>query len=212
MAMPAKELTGMQFGYLTVLCRHGASVRNCATWLCRCVCGKEVVRASQYLRDAKRKPRSCGCRHNNTTHGMTDSRPFRIWAHAKSRCTNPSDKDYPRYGGANVTICEAWLQSFENFWADMREGYADHLTLDRIDGRDGYCKQNCRWATMKQQQNNRKDNVWLVTPKGRMTVSQAAEAYGLLPITLHARLFRYKWELTRALSTTCSTAARAIDS
>lgn len=202
MGMPAKDLTGLKFGYLTAMRRHGTASSARATWLCQCDCGAQVVRTSQYLRDSKRSgKRSCGCYHNNTKHGMTDSRPFKIWSNMRNRCLTLTDKDYAKYGGAGISVCPSWAKSFEAFWADMQPGYADHLTLDRIDGSKGYCKSNCRWATMQEQQNNRKDNVWLDTPKGRMTVSQAAKAYGLKVITLHARLFRYKWDLTRALTT-----------
>ena len=202
MGMPAKDLTGLKFGYLTAIRRQGTTSHGCATWLCQCDCGAQVVRMSQYLRDSKRSgKKSCGCYHNNTKHGMTDSRPFRIWSNMRSRCLTPADKDYAQYGGAGISVCPSWAESFEAFWADMQPGYADHLTLDRIDGSKGYCKSNCRWATTQEQQNNRKNNVWLDTPKGRMTVSQAAKAYGLKVITLHARLFRYKWGLTRALNT-----------
>ena len=201
MAMPAKDLTGMMFGYLTVIRRYGSDSNARATWVCKCLCGAEVTRGSQYLRDSNRRPRSCGCHHNNTTHGMTGSRPFRIWSGMRQRCLTKTNKDYLRYGDAGVSVCRSWAQSFEAFWVDMQDGYSDQLTLDRVDGTKGYCKQNCRWASMQEQQNNRKDNVWIDTPKGRMTVSQAATAYGLRTVTLHARLFRYNWELSRALTT-----------
>lgn len=98
-------------------------------------------------------------------------------------------------------MCEPWLASFATFWLDMEAGYSDTLTLDRIDVNGPYRPENCRWATVKEQSNNTRKSRMLDTPKGLMTVTQAAEAYGLKTVTLHARLFRYGWELERALTT-----------
>lgn len=201
MAMPAQDLTGMKFGYLTALRRNGKDASNRARWLCVCVCGREVTRTSQYLRDLTRKPRSCGCRHNNTDHGMTGTRPFRIWSHMRSRCLTPTDKDYKNYGARGVAVCKTWRDSFSTFWRDMQHGYADHLTLERIDNNGPYSKINCRWATVAEQAVNRRGNTFIDAPEGRVTLSQAARNRGMQTQTLCARLYRYKWTLTRALNT-----------
>lgn len=216
MAMPAKDLTGQRFGYLTVVRRAGTNASKCATWVCRCDCGKEVVRESQYLRTAHRPaPRSCGCRHGNARHMMSRSRPHQIWANMKRRCANRNGKDWRNYGGRGVVVCERWLESFENFWADMQHGYEAGLTLGRIDNHGPYSPQNCRWETPAQQSNNRRTNVLLDTPRGRMTTAQAAREFGLKPVTLYARLNRYGWPLEKALltpSTTSSTADHGVAS
>ena len=117
----------------------------------------------------------------------------------RSRCSNPSDKDYVRYGARGITVCKRWQNSFENFWADMADGYSDDLTLDRRNNDKGYSKSNCRWATPSEQASNTRTNHWLDTPHGRMTVTQAAEFYGIKSVTLYARLGRYNWPLERAL-------------
>lgn len=205
MAMPAKDLTGQRFGYLTALARHGTSTGRTkkATWLCRCDCGVEVVRESQSLRSIHRpNAKHCGCRGNeaNRTHGMTGTRPYRIWSGMRRRCTDSNDKDFKNYGARGVTVCKRWAKSFENFWADMGGGYADHLTLDRKNVNKGYSKANCQWATVREQGNNTRFNRWLETPKGCMTVAQAARTYGLEKGTLSARLTRYGWPLHEALT------------
>lgn len=110
--------------------------------------------------------------------GMKGTRPWRIWTGLRNRCLNPNCKDYPRYGGSGIQVCPEWAH-FKNFWSDMADGYADHLQIDRINPLRGYCKENCRWVTVKQQQRNRRDCVTINTPRGPMLLVEAAEAYGL---------------------------------
>lgn len=198
----AKDLTGQRFGYLTVIKRAGVSsgVNRTARWLCKCDCGNEVERVSQYLRAKHRTtPRSCGCHHGNETHKMSDSRPYRIWSHMRRRCANPGDKDFGNYGARGIVVCAEWEASFDQFWADMGPTYSPLLTLDRIDVNGPYSPTNCRWATVKQQANNTRVNRVIQTPTGEMTVAQAAEAYGVKKVTLRARLNRYGWSVESAL-------------
>lgn len=204
MPMPAVDLTGQRFGYLTVVERNGSTSgrTRCARWLCQCDCGQQVTRTSQYLRSKHRThPRSCGCHHGNETHKMSDGRPYRVWTHMRRRCTDPSYPDWGNYGARGITVCPQWLESFEVFWADMQDGYSPHLTLGRIDNEGGYAPENCRWETARQQGNNKRSNVIIDTPKGPMTLAQAARAYNIKPITLQARIRRYGWSVERALHT-----------
>lgn len=84
---------------------------------------------------------------------------YRCWRHMKARCTNPNDQKYARYGGRGIVVCDEWLKDFRNFYVDMGERPYDLYSLDRIDNDKGYYKENCRWATRKQQSNNRNDSL-----------------------------------------------------
>lgn len=223
MANPAKNLLGQTFGYLTVIERAGTTQgisTQCATWLCQCLCGNQVVRRSQYLRTKHRKhPRSCGCHHGNETHKMSKTAVFSNYHSMVRRCYDPKDKDFKNYGARGITVCERWQTSFENFWADMGTTHKSGLTLDRIDNNGPYSPENCRWATTKEQGRNTRVNVLIDTPEGRMTIAEAAERRGMQAQTLNARLNRYKWPIGRALNeplrkkpTTLSTAGQGVDS
>lgn len=219
MPMPVKDLTGRTFGYLKVLRREGAAPNKVATWRCRCVCGAEVVRNSTSLRAKDRGPKkSCGCRRGEMlldawgTHGMSDSRPYKIWQGMKSRCRSPKDKDFKNYGGRGIDMPDAWYESFDCFWRDVRAGYQDDLTIDRPDNMKGYSKRNHRWVDCKTQSRNMRPNVVLQTPWGRMTLAEAAERMNIRYITLHARYHRYGWrgeKLFRRGRATFTTSLRA---
>ena len=175
---------------------------QCALWECQCQCGVVVIRRSQYLRASHRiHPRSCGCHHGNDTHKMTFTRPYNIWSGMKRRCINVKDKDFRNYGARGITVCDQWVNSFEQFWLDMQSSYQDGLTIDRIDTNKGYSPQNCRWATAREQGNNTRNSHYIDTPLGVMTIANAARAYGLKKATLHARITRYKWGVEKALTT-----------
>lgn len=196
MGKPLNNLQGFQFGSLTVL-QLAKSKGNGAFWLCQCNCGNQKnIRATDMVEG---KINSCGCEKNqriskyNVTHGMTNSRTFKLWMAMRNRC-NRVNQDYSCRG---ITYDKRW-DNFMNFLSDMGE-VPDGMSLDRIDFNGNYHKENCRWATREQQANNTRSNVFLEYSGKRQTMTQWANELGMKPSKLRSRL-RYGWSIERALS------------
>jgi hypothetical protein len=171
------NIAGQTFGRLTVLgiARHGKYPGDKIRWRCRCSCGGETLATARNLRNGHTK--SCGCwrsdisRQLHTVHGGAPrgnrARLHGIWAGIKTRCTNPRCAAFPRYGGRGIRVCAEW-DEFEPFrdWAHAN-GYADHLTIDRIDNDGNYEPANCRWATYSEQSRNNPQNRAVIRSDGK---------------------------------------------
>lgn len=140
-----KNRVGHVFGRLMVTARAGTDTNKKVLWECLCECGKKVFIPAGSL--ATGNTTSCGCylKERITKHGGWKNASYNSWRAMIRRCTIPTDKDYPRYGGRGVVVCAEWL-NYKNFVADMGEPIGDQ-TLDRINSYGNYEKSNCRWAS-----------------------------------------------------------------
>lgn len=199
---PLKDLTGQRFGRLTVLYREG-SLNGHAAWMCECDCGKKkVIRSCDMVNG---KSTSCGCFHNEIvaeitkSHELCGTRLYNIYNLMLQRCYNEKATGYARYGGRGITVCSEWHEP-ENFfkWA-QENGYADNLTLERINTDGNYAPSNCRWATIKEQQNNKSTNRFLTLNGATHTVSEWSEITGISRSAIRGRLAR-GWTVEQTLT------------
>ena len=190
-----KDIIGKRFGRLVVESFAGMSEFGKSRWLCRCDCGKVIIRKKERLSSGDTK--SCGCLRsdlralNNLTHGDAGQKSpeYIAWQHMKSRCFNVSDKKHVRYGGRGITICERWM-SFENFLADMGRKPTPKHSIDRINNDGNYEPSNCRWATSKEQSVNTARNHFIKHDGKTLTISQWADILGISQNVITKRLSR----------------------
>lgn len=204
---PFVDLSGRKVGLLTIIRRGTDNPKGVPRWICRCDCGNETMSSGQSLREGKIE--SCGCKRDERSavrnkeravHGLAHTRVWRIWQQMKQRCLSPATTTYVHYGAKGLTVSDRWMD-FQKFLEDMGQPPTEKHTLDRIDGTKGYSFENCRWATMKEQNNNRKDNHILEFNGQSLTIAQWADKLGLKAPTIYARINVYKWSVKRALTT-----------
>ena len=186
---------GDKFNKLTAINFHHKSKWREAYWLFRCDCGNEKVVC---VNNVKRNiSKSCGCLYGKhlITHNMSKTKVLESWHSMKNRCLNKNNPRYKYYGGRGITICKEWLK-FENFYNDMGDR-PENKTLDRIKNNLGYCKSNCKWSTIEEQNNNRSNNHFL-THKGKtQTIAQWARELDINYGILFKRINR-NWTISRA--------------
>lgn len=198
----SKDKAGMIFGSLTVISRVIPSENHSYKWLCRCECGKEVEISSRNLSE-KLRVRSCGCSKNEhvselfTTHGDSGSREYNTWHGVIQRCENPNSEAYPHYGGRGITVCSQWRNSYEQFLKDMGR-CPNGLTLDRINNDGNYEPDNCRWATRKIQNRNRRDNQRFTVNGITGCISELSEHFGIAQNTAWHRIQKAGWSVEDA--------------
>ena len=160
-------------------------------WKCRCTCGNTVEVRVDALRAGKVK--SCGCQRTDalkkrSTHARSGTPEYRIWQAMKARCHNPNSTKYYMYGGRGIEVCDEWRESFETFLQDMGERPSTLHSIERIDGTQGYSKENCVWADKETQANNTRLNRPITYQGETLNLSQWSRRVGIPVTTILNRL------------------------
>jgi hypothetical protein len=219
-----RDLTGQRFGILTVKHRGENYYRKNGEfrgvgWVCACDCGVDKTFESYNLVSGNTK--SCGCKkhkwgtsgrkrvltdtqrkHNNRMHYWRSPEKY-IWKAMKSRCLDPRNKGYYRYGGRGITVHKDFLGDFglERFIAEIGKRPTPHHTVDRIDNSRGYEPGNIRWATRVQQARNTSRNCVLTMNGRSQTLTEWAAETGIRRETISMRIKKMGWDIERALTT-----------
>jgi len=203
-------MIGNKYSRLTIL-RDGPGVKRKGNgirknYICQCECGEIKIVDKYHLLSGKIK--SCGCyqeesrKITKTIHGQAGSdatREYRSWSSMKERCLNSNCKSFKNYGGRGIGICEKWINSFEEFYKDM--GPSSGLTIDRIDNNLGYYKENCRWASKKEQAINRRTTDFIEFNGITLNQKEWSEKLGIQFKTLNRRIRYLNWPIEKALTT-----------
>lgn len=200
------DITGQRFGQWMVVKLAGRKPttrgKHRLLWLCRCACGNSGYLTSGTLRFGASK--SCGCNRvevalkNFRTHGKTGSPEHVSWKAMHTRCVNPNQPEWHRYGGRGIKMCDRW-RKFENFLADMGQKPTPSHQLDRINTDGDYAPDNCRWATTVEQQRNKTSNHNLTFRGETKCISAWSEELSIPFRRISDRINR-GWMVERALT------------
>lgn len=194
-----KDLADREFERLTVIGIAGRTATGKVLWHCLCSCGQSKVVQGTHLTSGK--IRSCGCLHREritTRKGHSSNPAYQLWVDMLRRCTDPSRRDYPSYGGRGITVDPRW-KDFEVFLADVgkRPGNAE---LDRIDPEGNYEPGNVRWIRKSWQNSNKRNNRIIEFQGESLPLIRWAERFGIPESTIRDRLKR-GWTVEKALTT-----------
>lgn len=181
------DMTGQKFHRLRVLHYDRPAPVWDHFWLCQCQCGNKITTRGACIRKGITK--SCGCLKSSLS-GMGKTPECNAWRHAKSRCYNPKDPRYPRYGARGIRMCWRWKKSFENFLSDMGPRPSPDHSLHRIDNDRGYRPDNCVWTTREIQCRNRRTTRLLRFRGKTLCIRDWAKETGLHRYTIWDRLRR----------------------
>lgn len=210
-AGPVKDETGKLFGFLKVISRAENASDGSAQWLCACTykeCKNTRTLRGTLLRTGKVV--SCGCYNRELvaaaarTHGCTGHVLYEPWKSMIHRCYRPDNDSYSSHGGRGIIVCDRWKQDPNNFIADMMPGWellpkdGTVWTLDRKDVNGNYTPENCKWASHKEQQNNKRNNHLIEFEGVIKTAAQWGEIYGLDGPAIIGRI-KLGWTVEKAL-------------
>lgn len=170
----------------------------------KCKCGNEFITTIQKIKSGHTK--SCGCDlvshliSINKTHGMANSVEYITWGAIKQRCSNPNVPCFKRYGKRGIGISKEWFNSFETFFKDMGPKPSPDHSIERIENSKSYSKENCKWATPKEQANNRRSTIKLFYRGETLSVKQWCERLNL-PYSAIIQRVNANWDCIEALET-----------
>lgn len=204
------NISNQKFGKLTAIKpTKKLSTKGEIIWECKCDCGNQHEVIGTLLRN--NRVQSCGCTKRDgssrKSHGMTKTRFYRTWHAIKLRCNREKTSSYKDYGGRGIT-CK-WT-SFTDFYNDMYISYTKHVakygssntSIDRIDVNGHYCKENCRWATKKEQMQNRRNTVFIEYKGKKKTIVEWSQELGINYQTLYWRYVKAKYSPEKSLNLT----------
>ena len=198
--MKQLDITNMRFGKLIAIKQNGYDInpsRKHIKWDCVCDCGNYASVRLNALRSGGTI--SCGCAMvGNIKHGMKYTKEYNAWLNIKSRCININNPEYKNYGGRGISVCESWINSFEEFYKDMGKKPIS-TSIDRIDNNQGYSKENCKWSDNKTQSRNKRNNRFYEINGIRMIISDWAKRNNIGFSSMNQRI--NKWPLEKALLT-----------
>lgn len=199
-----QNLINQKFERLTVIERAENTKQGSCQWKCQCECGEIIKVRASALKGGKSK--SCGClskdksKELHSTHGLSKHPLYKTWQAIKDRCYNEKNQFYEKYGEKGIIMCDEWKNSFETFYKDIGEKPSNKHSLDRIDVNKGYSKENCRWATIKEQNLNKTNTMKLSFNGETKTLYEWAKLLNIKPYTLYKRIYNQKWSTEEALT------------
>lgn len=190
------KLEGMIFGRLKAISQQGSDKNGTALWLCSCECGNTLfVRSTSLMSGNSTQCKNC----TNKTHGLSSTNLYKVWQGMKTRCTNRKAINFDNYGGRGISYDKQW-EHFENFFQDMGYDYKEGLTLERKDNTKGYSKENCKWVTPKEQNENMRCNVYIAYQGDKLSAEVISKMTGLTRATIYHR-HRKGWSGERIINT-----------
>lgn len=201
------SLIGKKFGKLIVESEFIKNQRRYCN--CVCECGKKIKVLAQNLRTGHTK--SCGCileKWREKNNRVYKEPLYKIWKAMKSRCYNLKDKRYTNYGGREITICDSWLENYQQFkdWA-IEQNYKDGLSIERIDVNKGYNPKNCKWIEIKEQANNKTNTVIIEYNNEKKSLRDFCIQYNLSYKAVYWRI-KKGWDLDKVFKTKTPTEYR----